>query len=54
MIDRAERPEVQAESACGTPVQPMLFTPRELGHTDPWADFLDDLRTGNVDTPPAA
>jgi len=50
----AERPEVQASLACGTPVQPMLFTRRELGLTDPWTDFLDDLRLGKVDAPPAA
>ena len=54
MIDPAGRPEVQAYRACGTPVQPKLFTDRELGLTDPWADFFDDIRLRGWDTESAA
>ena len=54
MNSLAERPVVQAPPAGWAQVQEMLFSPRELGITDPWADFLDDLRLGRIDQPPAA
>ena len=54
MNSQAERPAVQAQLAGGTQAQEMLFSSRELGLTDPWADLLDDLRLGRLDQPPAA
>jgi len=54
MDGQAERPVVQAQLAGRTLVEKMLFSQRELGFTDSWADFLDDFRLGIIDPPPAA
>ncbi len=47
MIDDTERPEVQAESACGTSAQPMLLSHKELEPSYTLGDFFDDLRLGS-------
>ena len=54
MDKQAERPVVQAQLAGGTWVQPMLFSPRELGLTDPLADLLDAIRMAGDGDPLAA
>jgi len=54
MNNPAERPEVQAPKACGTPDHTALFSHPEIELPYGLVDFLDELRLRKVDVPPAA